>query len=245
MCNVTGVIYGMGAKMAAERLQIDVCKVYTITSAFFAKYKGLKNWISFVKKEATKQGYVSTIFGRRRYLPEIHSPDIQEKAKAERQAVNTVIQGSASDLLKHVMLRVECLLNEAYSTSEADTTHCDPRSLRPRLLMQVHDELIYEIPLCESSNENYSLDSNVLNFIPLVTRYMNSTVVDELGFHVPLEVNTTIGLVWGRMRKFSDSCQLEKCNTETPHLKRIPVAAAEVKLDKELSSTLIGKRSVD
>lgn len=191
---ITGVIYGMGAKMAAERLGIEISKVYSITTAFFTKFNGLREWMICVKREAAKQGFVATIFGRRRYLPEINSSNTQERAKGERQAVNTVIQGSASDLLKHVMLRIECLLNNRYSSSKNF-------SLRPRVLMQVHDELIYELPICNSIGGPLNCNPVVINFASSLVNYMTMTVVKELSFNVPLEVNVTVGFDWGHMQK--------------------------------------------
>lgn len=233
----------MGAKMASERLGIEVAAVYKITTSFFTKFHGLKNWMSRVKKEALKTGYVATIFGRRRYLPEINSSDSSVKAKAERQAVNTIIQGSASDLLKHVMLRIGSLLDKRYGGGGTLTPE-----LRPKIVMQVHDELIYEVPLYDSNLKQDDLfrDRNVSNFCGILGEYMTSTVRNELNFNIPLKVNMTVGLDWGHMIKLDvkerPSDQLGEASSEPSAF----ISCLRV-IDKKEEPIAIrpGKRSVD
>jgi hypothetical protein len=195
----------MGVKSAGEKLGIDVSAVYKIINAFFKNFSGLKTWMTCAKKEALKNGYVATIFGRRRYLPDINSPNANDKAKAERQAVNTVIQGSASDLIKHVMVRIESILDEYYPQQGGMGTSMDMNLLRPRIMMQIHDELIYEVPLqnanATASFEQTCSDPNVAFFSSLLVEYMTKTVVSELELHVPLKANVTIGRDWGNMNK--------------------------------------------
>lgn len=158
-------------------------------------------------RSASSSGYVSTIFGRRRYLPDIFSTDTNLRARSLRQAVNTIIQGSASDLIKHVMVSIDRITESHYSNGDL----LKSSSLRPRMIMQIHDELIYEVPISEikpsASNTSKAnpigMDANLQRFSSLLMNYMTMTVVQELELCIPLSANMSIGLDWGHLEEFS------------------------------------------
>lgn len=127
-----GLIYGMGAQKLANELSISMAEAREFISRYFAKLTGLRDFYATVKEQAREQGYVVTLTGRRRLLPNIVSPSQQLRALAERQAVNSIIQGSAADIIKLAML--EAFADPALKVLEA------------RLLLQIHDELMLEVP---------------------------------------------------------------------------------------------------
>jgi len=127
-----GVIYGMSAFRLANELNISRIKAQDFINAYFSTYSGVRLFIEDTIKKTEQLGYVTTIFGRRRYIPTINSRNKTEKSAAERIAVNTPIQGSAADIVKAAMLNLDRRL-----TSERSSA---------RILLQVHDELILECP---------------------------------------------------------------------------------------------------
>lgn len=127
-----GLIYGMGAQKLAQELKISSNEAKEFIARYFERLTGLKEFYEEVEAVAKRQGYVSTLGGRRRLLPDIHSANGQNYALARRQAINTVIQGSAADIIKLAMLAV---------AHDAELKRLDAR-----LLLQVHDELLLEAP---------------------------------------------------------------------------------------------------
>ncbi len=127
-----GLIYGMGPQKLARELSISVNQAKEFIARYFEKLGALKAFYEELVEDAMLRGFVTTLAGRRRLLPELHSRNQQAQAQARRQAVNTVIQGSAADIIKLAMLRV----------------HADQRlaDLDARLILQVHDELLLEAP---------------------------------------------------------------------------------------------------
>ena len=130
---------------------------------------------------AKQQGYVRTIMGRIRHLPEIRSADSFKASTAERQAVNSIIQGTASDIIKLAMINVDMALSRQWPKHFAAT----------RLVMQIHDELIYEV-----SNEDADC---LVEFKKIVRTAMEEEVVKALNLTVPLVVNFKAGQTWGDM----------------------------------------------
>ena len=100
------ILYGMGVAQVAKKLNVDKQKAYYFFNSFFRRFRGVKKWIEETKIFARSNGYVCTISGRRRYLTDICSTDDAKKSQAERQAVNSIIQGSAADLIKMAMIKV-------------------------------------------------------------------------------------------------------------------------------------------
>ena len=127
-----GLIYGMGAQKLGQDLKISTNEAKEFIARYFSRLTGLKEFYEMVEATAKSQGYVTTLGGRRRLLPDIHSPNGQAYALARRQAINTVIQGSAADIIKLAMLAVAA--DEELRGHEA------------LLLLQVHDELLLEVP---------------------------------------------------------------------------------------------------
>ncbi|NDD15040.1 MAG: DNA polymerase I, partial [Betaproteobacteria bacterium] len=102
---------------------------------YFQRFAGVKQYMEDTRQQAKARGYVETVFGRRLYLPEINSPNGPRRSGAERAAINAPMQGTAADLIKMSMVKVQ---------QEIDT-----RQLQTKMIMQVHDELVFEVPLAE------------------------------------------------------------------------------------------------
>jgi DNA polymerase-1 len=130
-----GLIYGMSAYGLARNLGIDNTAAKDYIERYFARYPGVKHYMDSTKLEAKAQGYVETVFGRRLYLPEINSPNGPRRAGAERAAINAPMQGTAADLIKLSMIKVQQVL--------------DAEKRGTKMIMQVHDELVFEVPLDE------------------------------------------------------------------------------------------------
>ena len=127
-----GLIYGMGQYGLAKSLGIDNLSAKTFIDRYFARYPGVAEYMQRTKEQAAAQGYVETLFGRRLYLPDIRAKNANARAGAERAAINAPMQGTASDLIKRAMVDVSRRL------------HSD--GLESKLIMQVHDELVLEVP---------------------------------------------------------------------------------------------------
>ncbi|MFD0669618.1 DNA polymerase I [Ramlibacter sp. MAHUQ-53] len=127
-----GLIYGMSSYGLAKNLGIDNTAAKNYIDRYFQRYPGVKRYMDETRLMAKSQGYVETVFGRRLYLPEINSPNGPRRAGAERAAINAPMQGTAADLIKLSMVKVQ----EALDTLGKKT----------RVIMQVHDELVFEVP---------------------------------------------------------------------------------------------------
>ncbi|MFN7665567.1 MAG: DNA polymerase I [Inhella sp.] len=127
-----GLIYGMGAYGLASQLNIDPKAAKDYIDKYFARFVGVRRYMDETRASAKAKGYVETVFGRRLWLPEINSGNGPRRAGAERQAINAPMQGTAADLIKLAMLAVQRALDE--------------QGLATRIVMQVHDELVFEVP---------------------------------------------------------------------------------------------------
>ena len=130
-----GLIYGMGAFGLASNLNIEQKAARDYIDRYFARYPGVKRYMDETKREAAERGYVETMFGRRIYLPEIQGGNGPRRAGAERQAINAPMQGTAADLIKLSMIAVQKTLDDERRAT--------------RMVMQVHDELVLEVPEAE------------------------------------------------------------------------------------------------
>ena len=130
-----GLIYGMSAFGLARNLSIDNTAAKNYITRYFERYPGVKDYMDRTRLEAKAKGYVQTVFGRRLYLPEINSPNGPRRAGAERAAINAPMQGTAADLIKLSMVKVQQVL--------------DAEQRATRMIMQVHDELVFEVPVSE------------------------------------------------------------------------------------------------
>ncbi|MDY6862014.1 MAG: DNA polymerase I [Thermodesulfobacteriota bacterium] len=165
-----GIIYGMGAYGLSQELGISVNQAKEYIDSYFNKYSGVKKFINMLIEKAKEKGYVTTLLGRRRYLKEIHSPDKNLRQFAERTAINTVIQGTAADLIKVAMINIHLKLNE--------------RFLKSRMIIQVHDELVFEV----AENE---LDE--------VKKIVKNEMEGALKLKTPLKVDLKAGKHWGEV----------------------------------------------
>ncbi len=127
-----GLIYGMSAFGLAKALDIDNTAARNYIERYFQRFEGVKRYMDETRAQAKERGYVETVFGRRLYLPEINSPNGPRRAGAERAAINAPMQGTAADLIKMSMNQVQKTL--------------DAQQRRTRMIMQVHDELVFEVP---------------------------------------------------------------------------------------------------
>jgi DNA polymerase-1 len=168
-----GIIYGISPFGLARQLGIPQQEAKSYIEAYFLRYPGIKDYMEDTKAYAREHGYVTTIFGRR-----VHTPGIAakgpHKAFSERAAINAPLQGAAADIIKRAMIRVPPALKES--------------KLKARMLLQVHDELIFEVPEAEAEAT-----------AQLVARVMADAPFPAANLSVPLEVETGIGDSWAEV----------------------------------------------
>ncbi len=165
-----GVVYGLSAYGIAQQTEFNPEEGQRFIETYFARYPGIQQYIESVKEQAKQRGYVSTMLGRRRYIPEIHSSNYNVRQAAQRAAVNMPIQGGAADIMKLAMIRVHRRIQES--------------ALQAKMLLQVHDELLFEVPAGEVDD----LRELVLEEMPRA-----------LEMNVPLNVDFKTGYNWGDM----------------------------------------------
>jgi len=127
-----GIIYGMGPRRLAQDLEMELSDAKEYVSAYYERYPGVLRYREEMIRKANSQGYVSTLLNRRRYLPEINNQNGAIRSEAERMAVNTPIQGTAADIIKKAMV--------------AFYEEIRQKDMKTRMLLQVHDELVFEVP---------------------------------------------------------------------------------------------------
>ncbi|WHZ12387.1 MAG: DNA polymerase I [Burkholderiaceae bacterium] len=130
-----GLIYGMSSYGLARNLGIDNTAAKNYITRYFERYPGVRRYMDETRQSAKAKGYVETVFGRRLYLPEINSPNGPRRSAAERAAINAPMQGTAADLIKLSMVKVQQVLDEQKRAT--------------KMIMQVHDELVFEVPEAE------------------------------------------------------------------------------------------------
>jgi DNA polymerase-1 len=162
-----GLAYGLSAFGLSRQLSIPTGEAATLMEEYFTRFGGVRDYLQHVVVQAGKTGYTETMLGRRRYLPDLTSDNRQRREAAERMALNAPIQGSAADIIKLAMLRVDAALRESGATS--------------RVLLQVHDELVLEI----APGERDSIEA-------MVRKQMGAAVEMD----VPLEVSVGVGGSW-------------------------------------------------
>ncbi|MFC1961770.1 DNA polymerase I [Chloroflexota bacterium] len=165
-----GVIYGMseyGLEQATEFSREEAGKFIT---AYFEKYPGVKAYLEATKQQARGRGYVETVKGRRRFIPEINAANRMLREAAERMAINMPVQGTSADIIKVAMINIDREIVE--------------RGLKGKMLLQVHDELIFEVP-----------EDEVMLMRRLVPEVMSAAVA----LSVPLKVDIKVGKNWGEM----------------------------------------------
>ncbi|MBE1492206.1 DNA polymerase I [Plantactinospora soyae] len=162
-----GLAYGLSAFGLGQQLGIGADEARTLMEEYFTRFGGVRDYLQTVVKKAVLDGYTETILGRRRYLPDLVSDNRQRREMAERMALNAPIQGSAADIIKVAMLHVDTALRDS--------------ALRSRMLLQVHDELVFEV----APGERPELEA-------LVRREMGGAYP----LAVPLEVSVGVGTDW-------------------------------------------------
>jgi DNA polymerase-1 len=165
-----GIIYGMSAYGLSQQLGIEPKVAQDYIEDYFKKYTGVQAYIEKSLKEARQKGYVMTLLHRRRYLPDIDSPTVVVRQAAERMAINTPLQGTAADIIKVAMIRIQNRIEES--------------GLATKMIMQVHDELVFEVP-----------EEELQKAIPIIQKEME-TVMD---LSVPLKISIDSGKNWAEM----------------------------------------------
>lgn len=170
-----GIVYGISDFGLAKNISVSRKEARQYIESYFARYAGIKKYLEETVRLAREQGYVTTLLNRRRYLPDILSPNRNIRSFGERTAMNTPIQGSAADIIKLAMVRVaDCLKKEG---------------LKTRMLLQVHDELIFEVPPDE---------------LPQVTGIVRECMENTVKLAVPLKVDMKKGFNWYDMEKINN-----------------------------------------
>lgn len=166
-----GIIYGISAFGLANQLGIPREEAGAYIKRYFERFPGIRDYMDATKKFARENGFVETIFGRKAHYPAINSKNPSERAFMERAAINAPIQGSAADIIRRAMIRMEEAL--------------DSHRLKARMLLQVHDELIFEVP-----------DGEVDKTIPVIKRVMIDAPAPALQLSVPLQVDARAAQNW-------------------------------------------------
>ena len=162
-----GIIYGISDWGLSEQLDIPVGESREIISSFYNAYPEVNEFFKSIVSEAMKNGYVSTMMGRRRYLRELHDSNYQTREFAKRAAMNAPIQGSAADLIKIAMIRVEKALKSA--------------DLQTKMVLQIHDELIFKVPKQEKE---------------IAYKIIKNEMTHAMSLSIPLEVDGGFGESW-------------------------------------------------
>jgi DNA polymerase-1 len=167
-----GIVYGISPFGLSKQLNIPVAKAKKYIDGYLEKYNGVKAWMKLIVEQALNDGYVTTITGRVRYIPELHSSNVQVRNAGERMTLNTPIQGSSADIIKIAMIGI-------YNELKI-------KGYKSLMILQVHDDLLLEVPL----DEKEAIISVVKD------KMENATKLD-----VPLLIDVKIGDNWGEMKK--------------------------------------------
>jgi DNA polymerase-1 len=166
-----GIIYGISGFGLSNQLGISREEANEYIKTYFKRFPGIKTYMDETKRFARDNGYVETIFGRRMHFPRINSSNPSEKAFLERASINAPIQGSAADIIRRAMIRMKPALAE--------------HKLAAKMLLQVHDELIFEVP-----------ESEVAKALPVIKQVMEKAPEPVLKLVVPLEVDARAASNW-------------------------------------------------
>ena len=166
-----GIIYGMSPYGLSQSLKIDVDKAKNFIDAYFERYPDVREYLEGLIAEAREKGFVTTLLGRRRYIPEINSQDMRIRQFAERTAINTPIQGSAADVIKVAMIAINAKLS---------------KDIVSRMTLQVHDELVLDVPKEE---------------LKKVCEIVKDGMEKVIKLNVPVEAHIEVGKNWLEMEK--------------------------------------------
>jgi DNA polymerase I len=168
-----GILYGQGPHGLAQTADIPYERAREFIENYFKVYKDVKKWIEKTISDAKENGYVETLFGRRRYLPEINSSVVMVRKQAERMAVNTPLQGTAADIIKIAMIKAAEVIAKDYSPEEV------------KMILQVHDELLFEVKD---------------GLTAIVGRRMQKIMEEVIKLKVPVVVDVSVGENWGEIK---------------------------------------------
>ena len=192
-----GMVYGIGAKALSEQLGIEEDEAAKFMETFKSKYPTMKRFIADTVKLCRENGYIVTLLGRKRYLSGIHSQNIHARRQAERQAVNSTVQGSAADLVKTVMIKIDRTLVREHISSLPCLTLSKPSGVDsepghgPRgayLVLQLHDELLYEVRERD---------------LPRVAAIVQQEMENALQLSVRFPVKMKVGSSWGNLANYT------------------------------------------
>ena len=169
-----GVLYGLSPFGIRQQTGFSAEEGKAFIDTYFTKYPGIQGYIEGIKEQVKQDGYVETLMGRRRRINEVHSNNFHIRAAGERMAVNMPIQGTAADIIKIAMINIQ--------------QRMDANKMRSKMILQVHDELIFEVPRDELGQMQ-----------AIITELMPSAVPPHVGFEVPLGVEMKVGDNWGDM----------------------------------------------
>jgi DNA polymerase-1 len=166
-----GIIYGISAFGLAAQLGIPRGEAADYIQRYFERFPGIRDYMEATKRFAREHLYVETLFGRRAHYPDIRSSQPTLRSFQERAAINAPIQGSAADIIRRAMIRMDAALSEA--------------RLNARMLLQVHDELVFEVP-----------EAEVEDTIPVIRRVMEGAALPAVQLRVPLKVDARAADNW-------------------------------------------------
>jgi DNA polymerase-1 len=165
-----GVIYGMSGYGLEQATEFSRDEAEKFIAAYFDRFPGVRTYMDKTKEQARQSGYVQTILGRRRYIPDINSHNRMIRESAERMAINMPVQGTSADIIKVAMLHLDKEMAQ--------------RCLESKLILQVHDELIFEVPQAE---------------LPVMQDIVPHLMANAIKLSVPVQVDIKIGCTWGQM----------------------------------------------
>jgi DNA polymerase-1 len=168
-----GIIYGISAFGLAAQLGIPQGEAKIYIDAYFERYPGIRDYMTRTKEAARRTGYVTTLFGRRCHVPGIADKNPARRSFMERAAINAPIQGTAADIIKRAMIRIPAALASA--------------KLQARMLLQVHDELVFEVPIVEVEATGQ-----------VVRKVMEGAALPALALSVPLVADIGVGDNWAQ-----------------------------------------------
>ena len=170
-----GIVYGMSPFGLSRELKVSPEEAQSFIAEYFARYPKVKGFIDKMYKEAQTNGFVRTILGRIRYLPDFSNPQMQLREFAQRQAVNTPIQGSCADLIKVAMIKI--------------SQELEKKKLKARMIIQIHDELVFDVPKDELDQTKDIIKCNM---------------EEALELSVPIKVNIKYGKNWADMQELEN-----------------------------------------
>jgi DNA polymerase-1 len=162
-----GIVYGQSAYGLSKDLGIPVIQAQDFIDAYFLRYPKVREFIDSQISKARNEGFVTTLMGRRRYIPEINSKNMGIRQFAERQAVNTPIQGTASDLIKLAMVKI--------------SEQIKINGLKSEMILQIHDELVFDLPVCE---------------LDVLTKLVKEKMEQVRKLDVPIKIDMKKGKNW-------------------------------------------------